>query len=178
MGDDTQGTDPPLRYPPERRQSVAFSQDLFELVRSLPEAHPIVVVVGVGSLIALFLFGRYLHRLPGAFLVLLGALAASYYFGLADLGVETLGNAEGGTMSGSLLADLDPFILFEMIPGGIAIVIVGFALTIAAAKRAAEKTGESIDPDQELLALGAANIGVGVSGGFRSSARCQRPVLR
>ena len=146
--------------------SSRFFPRLFELVRSLPEAHPTVVVVGVGSLIALFLFGRYLHRLPGAFLVLLGALAASYYFNLDDVGVETLGSAEGSTLSGSLLTGLDPFVLFEMIPGGIAIVIVGFALTIAAAKRAAEKTGESIDPDQELLALGAANIGVGVSGGF------------
>ena len=146
--------------------SSRFFPRLFELIRSLPESHATVVVVGVGSLIGLFLFGRYLHRLPGAFLVLLGALAASYYFGLDDLGVDTLGNAEGGTPSGNLLAGLDPFVLFEMIPGGIAIVILGFALTIAAAKRAAEKTGESIDPDQELLALGAANVGVGLSGGF------------
>jgi len=143
-----------------------FFPKLFELVRSLPESQPTVVIVGVASLIALFLFGRYLHRLPGAFLVLLGALAASYYFGLSNLGVETLGNVEGGTMSESLLANIDPFTLFEMIPGGIAIVIVGFALTIAAAKRAAEKTGESIDPDQELLALGGANIGVGLTGGY------------
>jgi len=146
--------------------SSRFFPRLFELVRSLPEAHPTVVIVGVGSLISLFLFGRYLHRLPGAFLVLLGALAASYYFGLDDLGVETLGNAEGGSMSGNLLTNIDPFTLFEMIPGGMAIVIVGFALTIAAAKRGAEKTGESIDPDQELLALGAANVGVGLTGGY------------
>lgn len=146
--------------------SSRFLPRLFELVRSLPEAHPTVAMVGVGSLISLFLFGRYLHRLPGAFLVLLGALAASYYFGLGDLGVKTLGKAEGGSMSGHLLASIDPLTLFEMIPGGMAIVIVGFALTIAAAKRAAEKTGESIDPDQELLSLGAANVGVGLSGGY------------
>jgi SulP family sulfate permease len=139
---------------------------LFELVRSLPESQPTAVIVGVGSLIALFLFGRFLHRLPGAFLVLLGALAASYYFGLEDLGVDTLGKANGGTTSENLLTVLDPLILFDMIPGGIAIVIVGFALTIASAKRAAEKSGESIDLDQELLALGVANVGVGLSGGF------------
>jgi len=143
-----------------------FFPKLFELVRSLPESQPTVAVVGVGSLAALFLFQRYFHRIPGAFLVLLGALAASYYFGLGALGVETLGNAEGGAMSGNLLANIDPVTLFDMIPGGLAIVIVGFALTIAAAKRAAEKTGESIDPDQELLALGGANIGVGLSGGY------------
>jgi SulP family sulfate permease len=147
-------------------ENSRFFPKLFELVGSLSEAHPIVVLVGVGSLISLFLAKWFFPRLPGAFLILTGALGASYFFGFDDLGVETLGKAEGGAMSASILAGFDPFILLNMLPGATAIVILGFALTIAAAKRAAEKTGESIDPDQELLALGAANVGVSVSGGF------------
>ena len=44
--------------------------------------------------------------------------------------------------------------------------VLGFTQSVGAAKRAAEATGERTDPDQELRALGLANLGAGVSGGF------------
>lgn len=146
--------------------NTRFFPRLLELINSLGQIHYMTLIVGAGCLAALFLMARFLHKLPGAFIVLLAALGASTYFGLADKGVETIGKIEEGGISMDLFREIDPLILFDMVPGGMAIVIVGFALTIAAAKGAAEKTGEAIDANKELLALGASNIGVGISGGF------------
>jgi MFS superfamily sulfate permease-like transporter len=53
-----------------------------------------------------------------------------------------------------------------LLPGALAVVVLGSTLSIAAAKRAAEKTDERIDPDREFLAIGVANLGAGISGGY------------
>jgi SulP family sulfate permease len=53
-----------------------------------------------------------------------------------------------------------------LIPGAIAIAVLGFTESMGAAKSAAQHTGERLDPDEELLALGTANIGSGLSGGY------------
>jgi MFS superfamily sulfate permease-like transporter len=53
-----------------------------------------------------------------------------------------------------------------MLPGALAIVVLGFTASIGAMKLAAEKTGERIDPDRELLAIGLSNVGAGLTGGY------------
>jgi SulP family sulfate permease len=50
--------------------------------------------------------------------------------------------------------------------GALAIVLIGYAETLGSAKAAAEKTGEEIDPNQELISLGPANLAAGLSSGF------------
>jgi sulfate permease, SulP family len=64
------------------------------------------------------------------------------------------------------LPSLDPTILYELVPGALAIVLVGYAEALGAAKAAALKGGGDIDPNQELVAHGPANILSGLFGGF------------
>jgi MFS superfamily sulfate permease-like transporter len=54
----------------------------------------------------------------------------------------------------------------ELAPGALAIVLVGYAEALGAAKAAALQGGGNIDPDQELVAHGPANILSGLFGGF------------
>jgi MFS superfamily sulfate permease-like transporter len=56
--------------------------------------------------------------------------------------------------------------LHELVPGALAIVLVGYAEALGAAKAAASKGGGDIDPNQELVANGPANILSGLFGGF------------
>jgi MFS superfamily sulfate permease-like transporter len=60
---------------------------------------------------------------------------------------------------------LDPKILWELAPGALAIVLIGYAEALGGAKAAATQ-GRDIDPNQELVAHGPANILSGLFGGF------------
>jgi MFS superfamily sulfate permease-like transporter len=59
----------------------------------------------------------------------------------------------------------DPKILWELAPGALAIVLIGYAEALGGAKAAAMQ-GVDIDPNQELVAHGPANILSGLFGGF------------
>jgi high affinity sulfate transporter 1 len=61
---------------------------------------------------------------------------------------------------------LDPKILWELAPGALAIVLIGYAEALGAAKAAATPGDGGIDPNQELVAHGPANILSGLFGGF------------
>src|SRR5262249_21542276 len=61
--------------------------------------------------------------------------------------------------------NLDPAILWDLAPGALAIVLVGYAEALGGAKAAATQGG-AIDPNQELIAHGPANILSGLFGGF------------
>jgi MFS superfamily sulfate permease-like transporter len=56
--------------------------------------------------------------------------------------------------------------LWALLPGALSIAIVGFAESVGAAKNYALKHKYEIDPDQEFIALGVANVGAGFSQGF------------
>ena len=71
--------------------------------------------------------------------------------------------------------DLDLCVLWELAPGALAIVLVGYAEALGGAKAAATQGGGDIDPNQELVAHGPANILSGLFGGFSPSAACRRP---
>ena len=81
-----------------------------------------------------------------------------------EAGVAVLGQTTGSSRLG-LPMGLEAPRIIAMIPGALAIVILGLTQSIGAMKRAAEQTGERIDPGQELLAIGASNLGAGLSGG-------------
>ena len=87
------------------------------------------------------------------------------WLGLEDSGVAVLGETSGQARFG-LPTDLDSNQIIGMIPGALAIVVLGLTLSIGTMKRAAEQTGERIDPDRELLAIGLSNVGSGLSGGY------------
>ena len=57
-----------------------------------------------------------------------------------------------------------------LVPGAIGVAIVVYGESMALAKTFASRHGERVDADQELIALGAGNIGAGLFGGFTSNA--------
>ena len=65
-----------------------------------------------------------------------------------------------------MLPNFDPTILLELAPGALATVLVGYAEALGGAKAAAMQGGGNIDPNQELIAHGPANILSGIFGGF------------
>jgi high affinity sulfate transporter 1 len=123
------------------------------------------VATGLLSLIAMLLLRHLAPRVPAALVV---AVVATILVGL--LGGETAGVSVVGELPSGLphlvLPNLDPNLLWELAPGALAIVLVGYAEALGGAKAAAMQGGGEIDPNQELIAHGPANILSGLFGGF------------
>ena len=142
-----------------------FWQRLATIIRHLPQTHGTTAIIGIGSIIILFVLKEYFPKIPSALTTAIVAILAVTFLGLEDKGVELIGSIE---------ASLPPFKLpvvsmdkiQGIMAGSFAIVLIGYAETLGAAKAAAEKTGEEIDPNQELISLGPANLASGLSSGF------------
>jgi SulP family sulfate permease len=120
----------------------------------------------VASILALVLLRRFVPRAPGPLIVLVGAIVLVKLLGLESAGVAVLGEFSSGSLDIGLPSGLNTTQLIALVPGALAIVILGFTKTVGALKRAAEHSGEQIDPDRELFAMGVANAGAGLGGGY------------
>jgi MFS superfamily sulfate permease-like transporter len=104
-------------------------------------------------------------RVPAALVVIIVATAVIGLLGGEATGVEVAGQIPSG-LPHLVLPNFDIAILRELVPGALAIVLVGYAESLGAAKAAAVESGSDIDPNQELVAHGPANILSGLFGGF------------
>jgi len=142
-----------------------FFTKLWHVLQHLPDVSLFPVLTGSLSLAAMLLLRHLAPRVPAALVV---AAAATILVGL--LGGEAAGVSVVGDLPSGLphlaLPSLDPAILRELAPGALAIVLVGYAEALGAAKAAAIQGGGDIDPNQELIAHGPANILSGLFGGF------------
>jgi sulfate permease, SulP family len=137
------------------------------------------VAVGVAGLLALFAFARFAPKLPGVIIVVVLAILAAEALDLQDHGVAIVGDVPTGFhfVSVSSVSAND---LVEMLPGALAIVIVGLAQALAIAKSYAAKYHYPVDANREMLGYGAANIGAGalqgytVTGGLSASGAAER----
>ena len=141
-----------------------FFTKLWFALQHLPEVSLVPVLTGLLSLIGMLLLRRLAPRIPAALVV---AAVATILVGLSGetAGVRLVGSLPSG-LPHLALPDLDPTTLWELVPGALAIVLVGYAEALGAAKAAAMQGGGDIDPNQELIAHGPANILSGLFGGF------------
>jgi len=124
------------------------------------------ILVGVGALAALFLIEEFLPRIPGALVVMLSAIALSAILDWEGGGIHVVGEIPAELPSLSLPEVPEGDVLGDLIGGALAVVVVAFAESYAAAKSYATRFGYQIDANQEMVGLGAANLGAGLSGGF------------
>jgi MFS superfamily sulfate permease-like transporter len=143
-----------------------FLPKLVELLQAFPETHALTAIVGISSIVVMVGIQRLAPRLPGPLIVLVLSIVLVGVLGLVDRGVAILGDTSGGAIRLGFPSGLDTGQIGDLVPGALAIVLVGFTLGTVALKRVAERTGEQTDPNRELLAFGIANIGAGLSGGY------------
>jgi high affinity sulfate transporter 1 len=142
-----------------------FFAKLWFLIRHLPDASFAPVLTGLLSLATMLLLRHFAPRLPSALIVAAAATILVAVFGGEAAGVDVVGHLPSG-LPHLALPSLDPHVLGELAPGALAIVLVGYAEALGGAKAAAMQGGGDIDPNQELVAHGPANILSGLFGGF------------
>jgi MFS superfamily sulfate permease-like transporter len=92
-------------------------------------------------------------------------IVVSSLFALYDMGVHVVGEVPSG-MAPPTIPNISVEQWLSLIPGGLALSLVVFAEAIGPARTFATKYRYSINPDQELIGLGAANVGAGLFQGF------------
>jgi len=129
--------------------------------------------VGAGTL-AVILLLRNSKRMPG---VLIAVVAATVIVGTLDL-AERAGVSVVGPLPQGLPAFTIPWIgysdILPVLIGGCAVAVVSFADTSVLSRVYAARAGANVDPNQEMVGLGVANLAAGFFQGFPISSSSSR----
>jgi sulfate permease, SulP family len=123
------------------------------------------LAVGAGALGLLFGLERFAPKLPGGLIALVLGIVLSGALDLSHHGVEIVGAVPSGLPSPGVphIRSGDAEALVAAAAG---MLLVIYSESLGAAETFATKHGYDIDPNQELLALGVANVGSGFIGGL------------
>lgn len=142
-----------------------FFERVFHVALALPETHIASLLIGVAA-IALFVWlQRALPGRPTTLIVVVAAIAAATTFHLDRRGVDIVGALPSGLPEIGL-PDIRFSDISALIPVSLACFILAFGETISVARSFGQKYGYEIDPQQELTALGAANLATAMTHGF------------
>jgi sulfate permease, SulP family len=133
----------------------SFLRNLQSLWRHLPEASMPTLAVGAATLLVILGLKRFWPRAPGPLFAVAGGIGASWLFGIEKLGVGTVGHMPAG-LPGFQLPGLS--LIEELWPAAIGVALMSFTETVAAGRAFAGVTDPRPNADQELRALGMANL--------------------
>jgi SulP family sulfate permease len=140
--------------------SSRFDQLVFNALVGLPKTNMVDLAIGFLGILVLIFFKRWKKNFPAILLVVIMGIAAVYFMDLGRYGIKQVGAIEKG-LPAFVVPELDPAILGQMFPIAIVLALVGYLEAVSIGKALEERSGEeTIEPNQELLALGTAN-GVG-----------------
>jgi high affinity sulfate transporter 1 len=139
-------------------------QELGSMFEQFSEWDWATIAVGAAALAALFLIEEFAPKIPGALVVMLVAIAASAIFDFEGAGIHVVGEIPAELPNLSIPEWPGWDLMSDVI--ALAVIVVAFAESYAAAKTYASKFGYQVDANQEMIGLGAANLGAGLSGGF------------
>ncbi|WP_138934772.1 SulP family inorganic anion transporter [Roseovarius arcticus] len=112
----------------------------------------------------------------GPVLAIAVTTAATAMFGLGERGVAIVGTVPQG-LPPLTLPSFAPDLVGALLLPALLISIIGFVESISVAQTLAAKKRQRIDPDQELIGLGAANVGAALTGGFPVTGGFSRSVV-
>jgi high affinity sulfate transporter 1 len=137
------------------------------------EANTAATALGLGTLAVLLAFGRF-KRIPVVLIAVAGATAISGWLGLGEsAGVKVLGAIPQG-LPALALPMIGPGDLAPVVIGGVTCAIVAFADTSVLSRSYAARLGQKVDPNQEMVGLGAVNLAAGLFQGFPLSSSASR----
>lgn len=150
-------------------------RELVAIIASIADgkANWTAFAVGAATLVLIMLLKPY-KRIPG---LLIAVVAATIVVGVMALddrsGVKVLGPLPQG-LPGFVLPWIGLEGLGQVVIGGFAVAMVAFADTSVLSRTYAAKTRSPVDPNQEMVGLGAANLAAGLFQGFPISSSSSR----
>lgn len=142
-----------------------FLEKIITIIQQLPETNIVVLIFGITA-IAILLFGeKMMPGKPIAIFVVIVSIALIYASALGVQGITTVGIIPSGLPEFHIptlrARDID-----GVLPLATACFLLSYIESISSARALAQKNGYSIDPRQELLAIGVANAAVAIGQGY------------
>ncbi|HEY5247306.1 MAG TPA: solute carrier family 23 protein, partial [Dermatophilaceae bacterium] len=132
--------------------------------------------IGIVSLVLIMVLQRILPKLPAVLIAVLAAIIATTVFSLEAKGVALVGVLPQGLPSFTIpragWSDVVP-----LIAGALGISLVALADTISTSSSFADRRGEDVDGNREMVGLGAANLAAGLFQGFPVSTSGSRTAV-
>ena len=177
-----------------RIEGERFHEVVLSAISGASQTNPATLAVGLGSMILLLLFRSWLKpflqqrtRLPSAAVTLIvsGAPLLTVVLGILAAWLWRLNETAGVRVVGAIPQGFAPFTLPSLsiadaqalMPTALTIVFISVVESIAVARALASKRRKAIDPDQELVALGAANVTASITGGYPVTGGFARSVV-
>ena len=148
---------------------------LYEAIKNIGEANRYTVIIGLAAIGIIYGLKKVNKKIPGALIAIIFGVASVYFFNLTEKNVSVVGNIPGG-FPPLHVPEFDFQRFTSLLVPALIMGIVGFMESISIAKAIATRTGQKLDANQELTALGSANIAGAffkaypVAGGFGRSA--------
>jgi SulP family sulfate permease len=174
----------------------AHGHNLLDLVLSLgahiTDINPITAIIGISAAAFLFWSRKKLkptllalglpNRLAdiiakaGPVFAVAATTFAAYYFALGDKGVALVGDVPQG-LPGLRVPELSLDLIISLAGSAALISLIGFVESVSVAQTLAAKRRQRIDPNQELVGLGASNIASSIGGGYPVTGGFARSVV-
>lgn len=146
-------------------QSSSFLDSIGATLAAANTAHLLTALIAVTALVALVGARRLVPRVPAALVVVAVSTAVVSLLRLDNDGVRVLGEVPAGLPS-FLLPSADLGLVRQLVPAALTIAVISYMESISTAKAFATRTRTRVLPNQELLAVGAANVAAGLFRGF------------
>lgn len=157
-------------------RSDTFHERFMATMGALPTPHPWTATIGILGIVLLNILKRTKTPIPGPVVLLFTATLASWLLGLENHGVSVVGTVPSGLPSLQLILPSAEQAL-TLLPLAFTLACIGFMGALSTGKNYAPQFGYRINPNAEFRALGLANLGSSVSGGFAVSGSLSRTAV-
>jgi high affinity sulfate transporter 1 len=155
-----------------------FIGDVTGFVKGVVNGETVTAALAIGlfSLALIFLCTRFLPKVPGVLLAVVASIVVATAIDAAARGVSLVGVLPEGfpplTWPGVAFSDLG-----LLVAGALGITLVSLTDTISTASAFAARSGDTIDANQEMVGIGAANVAAGFFQGFPVSTSGSRTAV-
>ncbi len=150
-----------------------FFPRFWQLITRLGSIDAVTTVVGIGTLSVILGLRKIVPTAPGA---LIGLFFATIAVALFDLDTGTVGEIEAALPSFAV-PDVSGSDLRSLLGPAAGLLLIAYTDNILTARSIATKQGYRIDPNRELVALGAVNAAGALGGGFPMSSSASRSIV-
>jgi SulP family sulfate permease len=140
-------------------------KQLLQVVRQLPHANIPTLCLSAGVVAVVLLSHRFMPRLPGALLAVVGTVVASAAFDFSGHGIQVVGPVAGGLPHLSL-PSLSWGLVRQLLPVAGSCFVMIVAQSAVTARAYAAKHHQALDENRDLLGISAANAAAALSGTF------------
>jgi SulP family sulfate permease len=158
-----------LEIPRQTSDIPFFSSNLIDFFKTLGhigQASWQTAFMSASVLAVLIIFERWVKAIPGGLVAVIGAIAASWALNLESHGVSILGPVPSGLPSIELPSGVSWHDATGLLPVAFSMFLVILAQSAATSRAYAVKYNERFTENTDLVGLGLANIGAGLSGTF------------